>query len=143
MLLSFYGTFGNIGVISFSSMFLIYNPSIVASLAFAASREFLQIPPKLLPPRHSCIADLSTKETHWSAPQCGSLKLNTDAAWDEDSNSCGLAVVIHDSSGVIVGGSSRFLLCKIPFLRWTGRLPELLLVYKLLPAASIVLTGVG
>ncbi|PRQ55298.1 putative ribonuclease H-like domain-containing protein [Rosa chinensis] len=77
----------------------------VASRAFRASSEFLTIPtflsPKIHRPRNS------EDSTHWFPPPIHSWKINTDAAWDSSTLSCGLSALLRDSTGTLVKGLSQ------------------------------------
>ncbi|XP_024162280.1 uncharacterized protein LOC112169478 [Rosa chinensis] len=76
--------------------------------------EFLQIPQHLHNACHSKTFSRTSHDTHWTAPKVSHLKVNTDATWDSSTNSCGIAAVVRDSNGLLVGGSSRFDMASSP-----------------------------
>ncbi|XP_062013961.1 uncharacterized protein LOC133730370 [Rosa rugosa] len=77
----------------------------VASRAFRASSEFLAIPTFISPKIHRpCNSEDSF---HWLPPPVHSWKINTDAAWDSSTLSCGLSALLRDSTGTLVKGLSQ------------------------------------
>ncbi|XP_024196178.1 uncharacterized protein LOC112199381 [Rosa chinensis] len=83
------------------------NPVAVSTKAFTSSMEYLRIPPCLQLPKHSLPALYTRASQPWVPPPVGSVKINTDAAWDSSSLFCGLAAIARDSSGKVIGGSDK------------------------------------
>lgn len=82
------------------------DPFQVAMKAYSAALEFRAIPKNLQPPKHH-LKDLEDPQFHsWNPPKQGTLKVNTDASWDPTTLTCGLAAIIRNSNGEVVGGAT-------------------------------------
>ncbi|XP_062015404.1 uncharacterized protein LOC133731966 [Rosa rugosa] len=81
-------------------------PDLVACKSFDAALEYIQRP---LPRCVRLVTQPLTSPSFWTPPPLGTFKVNTDAAWHSDSLSCGIAVLIRNSSGELVAGSNQSL----------------------------------
>ncbi|XP_024179118.1 uncharacterized protein LOC112185138 [Rosa chinensis] len=82
------------------------DPVHTASRAHSAASEYLMIPQGLSRKITKPITWV-TELKLWNPPSPGLLKINTDAAWDERSSECGLASIIRDSNGSVLGGFAK------------------------------------
>ena len=60
----------------------------------------------------SCLLPYFRQKQHWSKPQCGTFKVNSDGAFDRETGSGGWGFIIRDDQGMMVkagAGGEAFL----------------------------------